>query len=83
MVISMPAQDEWAAEIIKGGGGIGASIFTYLDSKLEETHTEKANRKGKFCGAIKCLPLLPRSSSATEKYANFWLSHFLAFAQWP
>ena len=40
--------------------------FTYLDTKLEETHTEKANGKGKFCGAIKWLPLIPGSSSATE-----------------
>ena len=43
----------------------------------------KANGKGKFCGATKWLPLIPGSSSVTERYANFLLSHFLALAQWP
>ena len=57
--------------------------ITYLDPKLEETNTEKANGKGKFCGAIKWLPFITGSSSTTERYTYFLLGHFLAFAQWP
>ena len=64
-------------------GAFYSCNFTYLHSKLEETLTEKANGKSTFCGAIKWPPLIPGSSSATERYANFLLSHFLAFAQWP
>ena len=61
----------------------GVFVHAISLSRLEETHTEKANGKGNFCGAIKWLLLIPRSSSATERYTNFLLSHFLAFAQWP
>ena len=37
----------------------------------------------KFFGAIKWLPFIPGSSSATERYPNFLLSHFPPLAQGP
>ncbi len=36
-----------------------------------------------FFGVIKWPPFIPGSSSATEKYPNFMLSHFLRLAQRP
>ena len=65
---------------IYGHLSVSSSIHV---SKLEETRTEKAYGKGKFFCAIKWLPLIPGSSSATERYSNFLQSHFLPLAQRP
>ena len=42
-------------------GAFCPCYFTYLDSKLEGTHTVKANGKGKFCSTIKGYCLYPEA----------------------